>query len=83
MDLEEGPDRVVSRYNIWARVIFYNVFIFLAIYIFVVKGWYNLLDGIHGLGDLAGLLVLLVFIYGNYILDNLNFLVKVITGFWC
>ena len=66
MDLEESRDRVDSNWNIWSRVIFYNVFIVLAIYIFVVKGWLNLLDGIHGLGDLAGLLLLLVFIYTSW-----------------
>ena len=66
MDLEESLDRVDSNWNIWSRVIFYNVFIVLAIYIFVVKGWLNLLDGIHGLGDLAGLVLLLVFIYTSW-----------------
>ena len=66
MDLEESRDRVDSNWNIWSRVIFYNVFIVLAIYIFVVKGWLNLLDGIHGLGDLAGLVLLLVFIYTSW-----------------
>lgn len=65
MDLKENRDRVGSS-SIWLRAIFYNVFIFLAIYICWVKGWVNLLDGIVGFGDLAGLVALLVFTYTSW-----------------
>ena len=65
MDLKENRDLVGSG-SIWLRAIFYNVFIFLAIYICWVKGWVNLLDGIVGFGDLAGLVALLVFTYTSW-----------------
>ena len=55
-----------SKRAIWIRVIFFNIFIFIAIIFIGFKSWWNPLSGIQGMGDLTGFVALLVFIYTTW-----------------
>ena len=60
---ESHREILESKKSIWARVFFYNIFIGIAIYIGVREAWLYPLAGIRGMGDLAGFVALLVFIF--------------------
>ena len=63
---ERNRDILESKGAFWARVIFYNIFALIAIVISVRKFGYNPLSGIQGMGDLAGFVALLVFIFTTW-----------------
>ena len=63
---ESTREILESKESIWARVFFYNIFIGIAIYISVREAWLYPLAGIQGMGDLAGFVALLVFIYTTW-----------------
>ncbi len=63
---ESNREILESKRAIWARVFFYNVFVVLAIVIMGFQSWWNPLSGIQGMGDLAGFVALLVFIYTTW-----------------
>ena len=51
---ERNRDILESKGAFWARVIFYNIFVVIAIFISIWKFGHNQLSGIQGMGDLAG-----------------------------
>ena len=55
-----------SKGAIWIRVIFFNIFVVIAITFIGIKSWWNPLSGIQGMGDLTGFVALLVFIYTTW-----------------
>ena len=63
---ESTREILESKKSIWARVFSYNIFIGIAIYISVREAWLYPLAGIQGMGDLAGFVALLVFIYTTW-----------------
>ena len=63
---ERNRDILESKGAFWARVIFYNIFVVIAIFISIWKFGHNQLSGIQGMGDLAGFVALLVFIFTTW-----------------
>ena len=63
---ERNRDILESKGAFWARVIFYNIFVFIAIAISFWKFGHDQLSGIQGMGDLAGFVALLVFIFTTW-----------------
>lgn len=63
---ESNREILESKRAIWARVFFYNIFVVIAIVIMGFQSWWNPLSGIQGMGDLAGFVALLVFIYTTW-----------------
>ena len=61
---ERHREILESKKSIWARVFSYNMFIFFAIYIGIREFYPS--SGIRGMGDLAGFVALLVFIYTTW-----------------
>ena len=63
---ERNRDILESKRAFWARVIFYNIFVLIAIVISFWKFGHDQLSGIQGMGDLAGFVALLVFIFTTW-----------------
>ena len=63
---ERNRDILESKGAFWARVIFYNIFVLIAIAISFWKFGHDQLSGIQGMGDLAGFVALLVFIFTTW-----------------